>query len=429
MAQQDEFSLDDAAAELLAGKAGQVFQPRTPINRRDFFAGRWDQLTTIVDAVAQVGLHVVIYGERGVGKTSIANVIRPLLHAFDRPEGVAGRVPERLITKVNANSEDTFTSLWRRALDEIELENVREQFGFAKGTTTRVSTLVEYFQLPDLLTIDTIRKILGKLPGSVFVFDEFDRLPKKHAKPFTDLIKSLSDYAINSTIIIVGVSQTVDELIADHASIGRALIQVPMPRMTSNELEEILQKSEEALRVKFDEAAMSRIVRLSQGLPHYTHLVGLESIRAACDDRRRLISGDHANKGFVKAVKNADHSVRTKYGTAIHSAHPDALYQEILLASAIAAYAAKDDQGFFQAVHVVGPLTAILGRDVQISTFNKHLAEFCEDRKRGEVLERVGQPRSYRYRFRDPLLPPYIMMKGLAAEMITPDQMWRLASS
>lgn len=429
MDQRDEFALDETEAELLAGKAGQVFQPRTPINRRDFFAGRWDQLTTIVDAVGQVGLHVVIYGERGVGKTSIANVIRPLLHAFDQPEDESLQVPDRLITKVNANSEDTFSSLWRKALDEIELESVRTQIGFALGTTKTVSTLAEYFQLPDLLTIDTIRKVLAKLPDSVFVFDEFDRLPKKHAKPFTDLIKSLSDYAIRSTIMIVGVSQTVDELIADHASIGRALIQVPMPRMTTKELQEILQKSGEALRMKFEDAAMLRIVRLSQGLPHYTHLVGLESVRAACGDRRRLVSGEHANQGFVKAVKSADQSVRVKYGTAIHSAHPDALYREVLLACAIAAYAAKDDQGFFQAVHVVAPLAAILGRDVQISTFNKHLAEFYEDRKRGEVLERVGQQRSYRYRFRDPLLPPYIMMKGIADNTTTPDQMWRLAAS
>jgi ABC-type molybdenum transport system ATPase subunit/photorepair protein PhrA len=42
-----------------------------------------EKLTTIRDAAHQAGLHVVIYGERGVGKTSLANVVRPTIWALD----------------------------------------------------------------------------------------------------------------------------------------------------------------------------------------------------------------------------------------------------------------------------------------------------------------------------------------------------------
>ncbi len=69
--EHDGANIDQTTAEVISGRAGRVFQPRIPINRPDFFAGRWDQLTTIVDAVSQAGLHAVIYGERGVGKTSL----------------------------------------------------------------------------------------------------------------------------------------------------------------------------------------------------------------------------------------------------------------------------------------------------------------------------------------------------------------------
>src|ERR1017187_1498602 len=72
---QDMLSFEDGKA--LSAAAGKVLQPRTPITNRELFAGRWSQLTTVADAVAQPGLHVAIYGERGVGKTSLANVVKP----------------------------------------------------------------------------------------------------------------------------------------------------------------------------------------------------------------------------------------------------------------------------------------------------------------------------------------------------------------
>ena len=93
-------------AEELRVLAGNVFKPRTPIAVRAFFAGRWAQITTLADAVGQTGLHVVIYGERGVGKTSMANVVKPLIEVFDE---VKEDPPERLIVKTIADSEDTFS--------------------------------------------------------------------------------------------------------------------------------------------------------------------------------------------------------------------------------------------------------------------------------------------------------------------------------
>lgn len=414
MAQPDKLTADDART--ISVQAASVFQPRTPINRRDFFAGRWEQLTTIVDAVSQAGLHVVIYGERGVGKTSIANVIRPLLDVFDGQQGK----PSRLIVKVNAASDDAFSGLWLRAFGEVTWVEVAPAFGFGKDEREEHRSVADFVSKTP--TVDEVRKVLARLAGSVWVFDEFDRLRKKEARPFTDLMKALSDFAVDATIILVGVAETVEELVADHASIGRAIIQVPMPRMKPEELNEILKKAEAALGMRFEHAASERIVRMSQGLPHYTHLVGQNAVRSACDEQTRLIRLEDVRRGFHRAVQNATQSIKSSYSTATHSAHPDALYCHVLLGCAIAAYAVRDDQGFFQAVHVADPLSAILGKPVQIATFNKHLAEFSDTAKQRHVLERRGQQRSYRYRFHDPLMPPYVIMKGLAAELVTEEQ-------
>lgn len=53
----------------------KVFSPIAPIKRKDFFFGRRMQLDHIVDAINETGQHAILYGERGVGKTSLANIM------------------------------------------------------------------------------------------------------------------------------------------------------------------------------------------------------------------------------------------------------------------------------------------------------------------------------------------------------------------
>jgi hypothetical protein len=113
-------------------------------------------------------------------------------------------------------------------------------------------------------------------------------------------------------------------------------------------------------------------------------------------------------------VQQAIQSIQEKYLTATHSAHRDAPYQKVILACAAASSSAKDALGYFHPADVVAPLSAILGRsNVSIATFQKHINEFCEA-ERGPVLERSGLARAYKYRFPDPLLPPFIFMKAVA---------------
>lgn len=395
----------EAATELTI-KAATVFQPRAPISTREFFAGRWDQLTSVTDAVAQTGLHIVLFGERGVGKTSLANIVRPLLFVMERNQ------TPRLFVKVNINTDDEFSDAWKRAFDEIYWDEDKPMIGFEAAKATQRVTLREKFGISNAPTIDEVRRTLGVLKRSVFVFDEFDRGGMSVKKTFTDLIKALSDYAVDSTIIIVGVSDTIDDLVRDHASIVRSIIQIQLPRMNEAELKDILAKAAEALGIEFDEQASSLIVGMSQGLPHYTHLIGLHATREALNRLSVRIEKQDVESSFERAVHQAEQSIRNKYLKAIHSAHKDALYPQILLACASASATSKDALGYFHPANVLGPLMRILQRrNVTIATFQKHINEFCEE-TRGAVLQREGTVRSYKYRFSDPLLPPYIFMSS-----------------
>lgn len=414
-----------AEFDALAVAAGNAFSPRTPISTQELFAGRWGQMRTIGDTVAQVGLHAVIFGERGVGKTSLTYVIAPVLRVLDAERHKGAPSPPRLVIRVNANGTDTFSTLLVKAFDEIFWFADRPTIGLRPVAGQERVTLRQAFGLGNDLTIDDIRRTADHLPGSVFIFDEFDRLPKKHASVFTDLVKSLSDSATKTTIVLVGVAETVDGLMKDHASIGRALIQIPMPRMDAGELTEILSKAEKSLAVAFDYDAKAKIVRMSQGLPHFTHLVGLNSVRAAAKRFSRQITAEDVKQAFRDAAAQSDQTVASAYSSATHSAQPGAKYAQVILAAAIAAYVNSDAYGYFQPSNLVSPMTLILGRQEEIAGFNQHLTQFTEA-KRGGVLERTGGPRAYRFRFAHPLLPPYVVMRSINDGLISADDVHAL---
>jgi Cdc6-like AAA superfamily ATPase len=413
-------------ARALSVAAGKVLQPRSPITTEELFAGRWDQLTTLVDAASQPGLHVAIYGERGVGKTSLANVVRPIIRVFDRraTANQDASDSQRLVVKTIASSGDTFENIWEKLFSDITWQDDRPVMGLQPNATSRQRrTLRDVFGLPGKLTIDDVRRVMSMLPGAVFIVDEFDRAATLTSRCFTDLIKALSDFAIDSTVVLVGVSDTIDQLVADHASINRALIQINLPRMEAEELDQILTNAERSLSVSFNPEARSLIVHISQGLPHYTHLIGLHAVRKAALTRftRRIRRAD-VFAALKEAVTQAQQTVTEKHSRAVHSAHKEALYRHVLLACAITAATAHDALGFFSPAAMLTPLQSILDRPAEIATFNNHLSEFCQE-KRGCVLERVGQPRAYRYRFRDPLLVPFIFMDALASDLMTDERL------
>ncbi|HXZ67324.1 MAG TPA: hypothetical protein VEH07_01920, partial [Alphaproteobacteria bacterium] len=79
--------------------------------------------------------------------------------------------------------------------------------------------------------------------------------------------------------------------------------------------------------------------------------------------------------------------------------------------------AKTDDRGFFSPNAVVTPLTAILKKHVSIANFQNHLKEFISA-DRGTMLIRRGKERAYRFRFSDPMMQPYIIMKGIEDGLI-----------
>ncbi len=91
------------------------------------------------------------------------------------------------------------------------------------------------------------------------------------------------------------------------------------------------------------------------------------------------------------------------------------------------ALAKTDDRGLFAPNAVVPPLTKILGREVTIANFQNHLKKFISD-ERERILVRRGKERAYKFRFRDPMMQPFVIMKGVENGLIEPKALDVLSS-
>ena len=383
----------------------QAFTPHQPISLPEFLRGRLELIYRLEDVVHTEGLHVVLYGDRGTGKTSLVRVAAYLVQEPDNPRGLR-------CTFVSCTADDTFSSIWRRVGQQILLS--QRQIGFAQHETLKITGRLDLDSA--ILSPNDARIILEALPHrTVIMFDEFDRL--KNVETLTlmaDTIKYFSDYAVQSTLVFVGVGKSLSDLLHEHQSISRNIAQIPVEPMPVGELAQIIQKGYDHVGLSFTQGLDEKIARLSQGYPHYTHLLGLWSGRKTIGDDRVLVTLQDATAAIPHVLQNAEGGLQEQYERAVNSTNPAALFKQVLLACALAN---KDSLGRFPVRAVQEPLKKITGTEYTTGAYQSHLGRFCES-ERGPVLERSGKSRSYRWRFLNPQLIPYILLQGIRSNMI-----------
>ena len=356
----------------------------------------------------QKGQHAIIFGERGVGKTSLAKVLSSFVSTTIK----------LLATRINCDKQDTFDSVWRKIFDEMNLTKGRVSVGFTPTVQSQNISSAHFFPKGQITTND-VRKALIEISEVFFpvlIVDEFDRLHEDGRKLFADLIKSLSDYSLKATIVLIGVGESVNELIKEHQSVSRSLVQIQMPRMNEEEIDGIITNALGRLGMSISKENLSSFYLLSKGLPHYAHLTGMHATRDALEKESLVIKEENINAAIKKAITDSQQSIKTEYHKAIRSAYKGNLYADVLLACALANVNEFEE---FAAQDVRTPLNKITGRSLDIPHYAQHLKEFTEA-KRGCILTRSGEKRSYRYKFTDPLMQPYIIMQGIVDGKISP---------
>lgn len=400
-----------------AARLETIFKPSTPINSLELFSGRQSQSRQLLAAVNQQGRHALLFGERGVGKTSLANILFYLVDCPGYP---------KLVPRVGCVSSDTYGSLWSRVFNELgramaALAEKGDTFVLPKDVRRYLRLASESFH--EAITIDAVKAVLsaiGERAALVVVIDEFDVLGDSPIRrDIADTIKYLSDRSAPCTIVLIGVADNVEALIEDHRSIERCLAQVKMPPMSRDELEDIVTKHLARASMTAESPAQHEISRISCGLPHYAHLLGLYSGLTAIEHDEHKVTGKDVGDCLPSAVENSHHTVKTAYVRATESSQKTAKYKEVLTACAMTR---TNELGWFSPSDVREPLSLVLRTPARIEAFARHLHTFCEDGG-GPVLRRMVLKNRPMFKFINPLMPPFALMKALADGLVTEDDL------
>lgn len=328
-----------------------AFRPGAAIELPSQFAGRAPEITRIVDTLYMDGICPIIYGDRGLGKSSLAFQIarigvgdtelleeigigdralpdgsrftpfmfscsdstntkdQLLQRLINTAEGYAGpaSLPQRVLESTTTTST-TNLRIYQRKVQETYKSASRKGF--------------EDLSIEEKLTAIT-QEILADHAKVLYIIDEIDRV--RDTAGLASVIKNMSSKEVK--FLIVGVANNVSTLLHDHGSIQRSLVEVRLSSMADDESAAIVKKAENFLRshqlnISFDADATSLLVASAAGFPWFVHTLGLEALVIATEGNKSVVSKSDVTAAIARlATRRFAQQFYDAYQMAVGDSH------------------------------------------------------------------------------------------------------------
>jgi hypothetical protein len=263
-----------------------------PVVARETFAGRRNAMAALINAVEEQRVHVVVYGERGIGKTSLAHVFAE-----------TAREARYHVIYASCGTAANFPDMFRSVLSRIPriyhvsvLPNSPE--GEKAGTFETM--------LPEgPFGARELAEVLSGVIGTrvIVILDEYDRVVDVNfRREVAELIKNLSDRAARVQLVITGVALNLDELIGYAPSIRRNIAGLPMTPLAAGEVRELLRMGEVAADISYSKDALTLITRMAGGSPYLVRLLGHQAGLTALSATRDEVSYADARAAVEKVI-------------------------------------------------------------------------------------------------------------------------------
>jgi len=389
----------------------QAFTPFAPIELPDFFAGRAHVIDDVQTELAAPGRHVAIYGERGVGKTSLA----ALLYFFGNYDDDQVHV---FRCSVTTTFDDICASILTEAGHSLTVTGAEAEDGkegkialgpVVAGSSRRSTVSFRPTQSSQAASPTRMLQVFGQVRGLLIV-DEFDRVKDEPTRTrMAEMVKHFSDARSMTKIVIVGVADTLADLIGKHESLSRSLAQVGLRRMDEPELLDIIRRGTHRTGTSIDESVATKMVRLADGFPHFVHLLCLYASLYAGERIREPASGSphigsrEYHLGLKSALAKSEHSLHETYERAVVTTRRKSDIYELTLRGM--ALSEERDVQVRDLARNASYLNVNPNEDpLRPEKFSNALGELIKD-DRARMLTKV---RDGYYKFTNPLMRPYI---------------------
>lgn len=324
--------------EAFIGKLKNTVSPALPIRTIELLRGRESELETIRRALVMPGRHAFIFGDRGVGKSSLAHTAANLCQSSDgAPITVSGSA-DGTFNSIVANI--AYQALDRSRVEEVSKRTQGVSFswrGLSLGGNREVSP-VDF--AAHLRTIGDAAGLLAEIgalhsQAPIIVLDEFDTIADVNERnKFASLIKILGDQEVSVTFIFTGIGASLDGLLGAHQSSYRQLATVELGRLGWDGRREIAMSAAHSFGLDLDNNIAWRIAMVSDGFPYYVHLIMEKMLWEAftADERVDLLDEDHYLAGLSAAIGDITAELRRPYEKAV--LNRDAEYEDVVWATA-----------------------------------------------------------------------------------------------
>jgi Cdc6-like AAA superfamily ATPase len=373
----------------LRRKLRAVFTPAQPVWDPRNFAGRTDVLTALIRAIEDQRLHVVVYGERGIGKTSLLHIMTQV-----------AREARYIVVYSSCGAGSNFSDVFRTIAEEVPLL-------FHSGFAPTDAETEEGGSLADLLPEGPlsprhISELFVNLVGTrlIVVLDEFDRIESgEFRQNIAELIKNLSDRSVRVQLVIAGVAENLTELVQHIPSIRRNILALQVPRMDQDEVRQLVRIGEEATGITFEEEASQLITAVAFGSPYLASLLSHHAGLAAIDADRMQVDIEDVRHAIRQAGEELGGRISLLPRMQIDQAAADGK----LVGLAALAGASLLGSGHFE----IRELNAIAADERYADQYLAFAEELCE---RGKLIGSQKDEFGRRFHFLEESVPVYLWL-------------------
>jgi hypothetical protein len=211
---------------------------------------------------------------------------------------------------INSFGDSASDSTARRASQPVD-RTTKKRFSF-KFFEAETSTK---YQLPeadpsyrDLTVEDKLLEMASRITQGrrqriLVIIDDLDLV--RDTAGLASFIKLASSDDLR--FLLVGIGQSISNLLKDHQSIERIAVPIEVPRMQQEELSQIVDRAmarlaDQGVAFSFHPAASEALARIASGFPWFVHVLGQSALVYAYQDRVTTVTKtyvDYAGRSLI----------------------------------------------------------------------------------------------------------------------------------
>lgn len=392
-------------------KMHKVLRPTGPIVSLELLFGREKHVADLEMALYATGRHAFIYGDRGVGKSSLAQTVAYKLQEGNDPILVGCEttstftsVLQDIMDRATPRGRTKETDSWGLGINIAQVGGVNasrnQKFANESLDVSSVSSAVR--------ALKSLEQTHSEIP--FVVIDEFDQIASDdERRKFGALIKQLGDQACNVKIIFTGIGDSLVTLIGGHKSSERQIHQVRLENLPWNGRFSIIDKAFDEFGLNVEDNVRFKIAGLSDGFPSYIHLICEKILMAAYLSQKHYSIVDFPLfiEGLNDAVDSVAETLRQDYTLATEGR--DESFKHILWAMADMADLTRHKTHITESYSKICSSINVLPLEKEI--FNRKFSTLRKKSHGEVVIPALGSRPSW-FRFRENMLRGYVRMRA-----------------